>query len=106
MDPDADPDPAMFVIDLQATKTKLKKSFSAYYFFKVHLHYSSKIKVQKMSQNSKNQGFSYYFAWQQKDDRRIRIQIHSADFWIRIQEAQKHVDPVGPDSDPQHCPDP
>ncbi len=27
------------------------------------------------------------------DDRRIRI---------RIQEAQKHVDPVDPDSDPQH----
>jgi hypothetical protein len=52
-----------------------------------------------MSQNSKNQGFSYYLAWQQKDDRRIRIQIHSADFWIRIQEAQKHVDPVDQDPD-------
>ncbi len=32
----------------------------------------------------------------------IRIRIRSSDWWIRIriQEAQKHVDP---DSDPQHC---
>jgi hypothetical protein len=31
--------------------------------------------------------------------------IHASDKWIRIQEAQKHVDPVDPDpdSDPQHC---
>jgi hypothetical protein len=46
------------------------------------------------------------------DDRRIRIRsririqsrirIHTSDYWIRIriQEAQKHVDPVDPD--PQH----
>jgi hypothetical protein len=35
------------------------------------------------------------------DDRRIRIRI--SDLWIRIriQEAQKHVDPSDPD--PQHC---
>jgi len=38
MDPDADPDPAIFVIDLQDTIKKLvkKKSFFAYYFLKVH----------------------------------------------------------------------
>jgi len=44
------------------------------------------------------------------DDRRIRIRIHSririhtSDLSIRIQirEAQKHVDPVDPDPDPQH----
>jgi hypothetical protein len=35
--------------------------FSAYYFLKVHLHNFSKIKSQKESQNSRNQGFSYYF---------------------------------------------
>jgi hypothetical protein len=36
MDPDADPDPSIFIIDLQdANKTKfLKRSFSAYYFLK------------------------------------------------------------------------
>jgi hypothetical protein len=29
----------------------------------------------------------------------IRIQIHTFDCWIRIQEPQKHVDPVDPDPD-------
>ena len=28
---------------------------------KLHLHHFSKIKIQKESQNSRNQGFSYYF---------------------------------------------
>jgi hypothetical protein len=45
-----DPDPAIFVIDLQATNKKLGillKSFSAYYFLKVQLHHFSKIKSQK-----------------------------------------------------------
>jgi hypothetical protein len=50
MDPDADPDPAIFIIDLQdANKKLIKKSFSAYYFLKVHLHHFSKIKSQKRS---------------------------------------------------------
>jgi hypothetical protein len=44
-DPDSDPDSAILVIDLQ----KNKKSFSAYYFLKVHLHYFSKIKSPKRS---------------------------------------------------------
>jgi hypothetical protein len=58
-----DPDPAIFVIDLQdASKNKFfYKIFSAYYFLKVHLHHFSKIKSQKESLNSRNQGFSYYF---------------------------------------------
>jgi hypothetical protein len=44
----ADSDPAIFIIDLQdANKKLIKKSFSAYYFLKVHLHYFSKIKSQK-----------------------------------------------------------
>ncbi len=33
----------------------------AYYFSKVHLHHSSKIKSRKESQTSRNKGFSYYF---------------------------------------------
>jgi hypothetical protein len=36
--------------------------FSPCYFLKVHLHYFSKIKSQKESQNSRIQGFSYYFS--------------------------------------------
>ncbi len=40
----------------------LFKSFSAYYFLKVHLHHFSKIKSPKeVKKNSRNQGFSYYF---------------------------------------------
>jgi len=41
---DPDPDPAIFVIDLQDANKKLKKVF---HFLKVHLHHSSKIKSQK-----------------------------------------------------------
>ncbi len=36
--------------------------FSAYYFLTVHLHHFLKIKSQKEPQNSRNQGFSYYFS--------------------------------------------
>ncbi len=63
MDPDSDPDPAIFVIDLQDASKKLffNTIFSACYFLKVHLHYFSKIKSQKESQNSRIQDFSYYF---------------------------------------------
>ncbi len=51
-----DPDPAIFVIDLEHASKKLifNTIFSAYYFLKVHLH-------QKELQNIRNQGFSYYF---------------------------------------------
>ena len=44
MDTDADPDSAIFIIDLQDANKKLilKKSFSAYYFLKVHLHLRQK----------------------------------------------------------------
>jgi hypothetical protein len=49
MDPDADPDPAIFVIDLQDANKKLikKKKNSAYYFLNVHLLHFSKIKSPK-----------------------------------------------------------
>ncbi len=69
MDPDSDvdPDPAIFVIDLQSANKKLmffKNRFSAYYFLKEHFtltSYFSKIKSQKEVTSSRNQGFSYYF---------------------------------------------
>jgi hypothetical protein len=47
MDPDSDPDPAIFVIDLQDANKKLIKKKFAYYFFKEHLHHFSKIKSPK-----------------------------------------------------------
>jgi hypothetical protein len=45
-----------------AAKNKfLNTNFSAYYFWKLHLHYFSKIKRKKELLNSMNQGFSYDF---------------------------------------------
>jgi hypothetical protein len=46
---DPDPDPAIFVIDLQDANKKLIffLSFSAYFFLQVHLNHFSKIKIQK-----------------------------------------------------------
>ena len=42
-------------------KTNLKKSFSAHYFLKVHLHHFSKIKSQKEVTKQQESRFSYYF---------------------------------------------
>jgi hypothetical protein len=51
MDPDldADPDPYIFIIDLQDANKKINffLSFSAYYFLNVILHHFSKLKSQK-----------------------------------------------------------
>jgi hypothetical protein len=60
------------------------------YFLKVHLHHFLKIKVIKKSQNSRNQGFSYYLLL---DDRRIliRIWIRTSDQQIRSREAENHT---------------
>ncbi len=58
-----DPDPAIFVIDLQDANMKLifLTSFSAYYSLRyIYIIFKDK-KIQKKSQNSRNQGFSYYF---------------------------------------------
>jgi hypothetical protein len=48
---DPDPDPAIFVIDLQdaSKKQMFNTIFSAYYFLKLHLHHFSKIKSQKVT---------------------------------------------------------
>jgi hypothetical protein len=75
-----DPDPAIFVIDLQdATKKQIIYFiFSAYYFLKIHVHLYSKIKSQKESQNSWNQGFSYYFSMMIEGSKRPK------NMWIRI----------------------
>jgi hypothetical protein len=52
---DPDPDPAIFVIDLQdASKKQIFNTiFSAYYFLNLHLHNFSKIKSKKESQGIK-----------------------------------------------------
>jgi hypothetical protein len=62
-----DPDPAIFVIDLQDANKKLPYFLLKFFclllfvYICVHLHNFSKLKSQKEPQNSRNQGFSYYF---------------------------------------------
>ncbi len=87
--------------------------FSAYYLL-FEANFTSFFKDKKAKRVAKKQE-SRFFLLFLHDDRRIRIQsririrIHTSDQWIRIriQEAQKHVDPVDPDPDsdpdPQHC---
>jgi len=60
-DPYADPDPALFVTDLQEANKKL--SFSAYYFLKVHLHYFSKIKSPKEERSRKTVGIKVFLTF-------------------------------------------
>ncbi len=50
-----------FTFKMPAKNKFLNTICSAYYFLKRHLHHFSKIKSQKVSLNSRNQGFSYYF---------------------------------------------
>jgi hypothetical protein len=62
--PNLDLDPALFDSDLQDANKKnniFPLSFYAYSLLKVNLHHSSKKKVKKKPQNSRNQGFSSYF---------------------------------------------
>jgi hypothetical protein len=61
---DPAPDPAILVLDLQDSNKKLyfSPSFSAYYFLKgTFISFFKDNKVIKKTQNSRNQGFSYYF---------------------------------------------
>jgi hypothetical protein len=57
------------------TKNNFKKSFSPFYFLKVHLHHFSKMKSQK---EVTKQGESRFFLLL-LGDRRIRIRIHTSD---------------------------
>jgi hypothetical protein len=62
---DPDPDPAIFVIDLQDANKKIfvHKSFSAYYFLKVQLHFFSKVKCQKEIAKQQESSVHTIFAW-------------------------------------------
>jgi hypothetical protein len=73
-DPDADPDPAIFVIDLpkMPTKTNFLKSFFAYFFFEGTCTSFSMIKSQKEVTKQKESRFFLLFLL---GDRRIQIQI-------------------------------
>ncbi len=68
-----DPDPAIFVIDLQDTNKNY--FFSAFYFLKVHLHQFSKLKSRKEVQKIGIKVFLLFLF----DDRRIWIRIRTSD---------------------------
>ncbi len=98
------PDPAIFATDLQDPNKKLIfKKVSAYYFLKVYLHHFSKIKSPKKSQNSGNQGFSYYLCLMlEESGSRSGAGSRSKSLISGSGWPKKHVDP-DPDSDPEHC---
>jgi hypothetical protein len=86
------------------TKNRFFLKFSAYYILMVYLIQFSKINNPK----EVTVGISVFQLFL-LDHSRIRIRtrtlicIHgtgTSDEWIRIREAQKHSDPVDPDSDP------
>jgi hypothetical protein len=58
-------------------------SFFAYYFLKEHLHHFLKIKSTKLSHNSRNQGFFYYFCLMMEGSRSGRSKNISI-LWILI----------------------
>ena len=60
MDPDADPDPAIFVIDLQEANKNLifLQSFSAYYFLKGT--FTSFLKDKKFKRSHKTVGIKVF----------------------------------------------
>jgi hypothetical protein len=62
---DSDPDPAIFVIELQDANKKIfvKKSFSAYYFLKVHLHHYSKTKTFGSGGSGRLTQHQYMYRW-------------------------------------------
>ncbi len=73
------------------TKTNFLKTFFCYYFSKAHLHHFSKIKSQKESQNSRNQGFYNYFCMMIEGSGSGSIPLtngsgsgRSKNMWIRI----------------------
>ncbi len=90
-----DPDPRIRITDLRTrillfssvADKMTKTSFFSKFCLLLFEGTSSKI-ISKKSQNSRNQGFSYFFV---------------VDGRIRSREDQKHTDHTDPDPDPQHC---
>ncbi len=66
MDPDPDPGSGSCYCRHWPSRCQKKTNFLTQFFLlgnflKLHFHHFSKLKSQKESQNSRNQGFSYYF---------------------------------------------
>jgi hypothetical protein len=90
-------DPAIFVIDLQDAN---KNNFFCTIFFSLLLFegtFTSFSKIKSQKEVTKQEESRFFLLFLLGDGR-----IHTSDLCIRIriQEAQKHVDPMDPD--PQH----
>jgi hypothetical protein len=93
MDPDPDADPSIFIINLQDDNQKiifLTKFFCTLLFEGT---FTSFFKRKKSKRSHKTVEIKVFLTFC-TNDRRIQI---------RIQEAQKHVEPVDSEPDLQHC---
>ncbi len=98
MDSGPDPDPGIssLTFKMPAKNKFFNTIFSAYYFL-LHLHHFSKIKSQKESLNSRNQGFSYFFCMMIEGSGSIPLTSGSGSGrpkntwirWIRIRNTDK-----------------
>ncbi len=75
VDPDSDPDPAIFRHWPSRRQQKLQKKFLLITFEEIFTSFFSKIKSQNEFTNSRNQGLTYFSFL---DDRRIRIRIRTS----------------------------
>jgi hypothetical protein len=94
MDPDPapDPDPALFISDSVDANKKyfFPIVFIAYFFFKVHLHHSSKIKSHKeVTKQYKSRSFLLFLL----DNGRIRIREVKKNIRILINTLAQRSDP-------------
>ncbi len=95
-----DPDPAIFVSDLQDINQQKKFFLSSFYILLFEGTFTWFFKDKKSQRSHKKVPYeSMFFLLFLLDDRSIRIR--ASDKWIRIREAQKHMDHTDPD--PQHC---
>ncbi len=101
---DPDPDPAIFVIELQDASKKLVLYHNFFCLLLLEgtftLFFKDKKSKRVTKYCSRIQDFSYYFCMIIRIQSRIRVGIHTSDYWIRIQirKAKKYVDP-----DLEHC---
>ncbi len=86
---DSDPDPDIFVIDLQ--EAKKTNFFIKFICLLPYVLKASFFKDKKSKKSHKTVGIKVFLLLL-LDER--RIQIHTCDKWIRFREAQKHVDPI------------
>jgi hypothetical protein len=85
-----EPDPALFVRDLQDAKKN--QNFLAFYFLKVHLHYFLKIKLSSRCHKTVEIKARFFLLCLLDDGRRIRIRTNNDGSGSG--RSKQHKDPV------------